>query len=49
MCVENSSNHATIAVILGRSRVDIAPLTLAKIYIALLLTSITGLLVFTHA
>jgi len=49
MCVENSSNHATIAVILGRSRVDIAPLTLAKIYIALFLISITGLLVFTHA
>jgi len=41
--------YATIAVILGRSRVDIAPLTLAKIYIALFLISITGLLVFTHA
>jgi formate hydrogenlyase subunit 4 len=41
--------YATIAVVLGRSRVDIAPLTLAKIYITLLLISITGLLVITHA
>ena len=41
--------YATIAVILGRSRVDIAPLTLAKIYITLLLISITVLLVITHA
>jgi formate hydrogenlyase subunit 4 len=41
--------YANIAVVLGRSRVDIAPLTLAKIYITLLLISITGLLVITHA
>jgi formate hydrogenlyase subunit 4 len=41
--------YTTIAVVLGRSRVDIAPLTLAKIYITLLLISITGLLVITHA
>jgi formate hydrogenlyase subunit 4 len=41
--------YTTIAVVLGRSRVDIAPLTLAKIYITLLLISITVLLVITHA
>ena len=41
--------YATIAVLLGRSRVDVAPLTLAKIYIALILISITVLLVLTHA
>ncbi|ADV64375.1 NADH-quinone oxidoreductase subunit H [Desulfurococcus mucosus] len=35
------------AVMLGRSRVDLAPATLFKIYIALILISITGLLVVT--
>jgi len=37
--------YATISAILGRSRVDIAPLTLGKLYIVLLGLSITGLLV----
>ena len=41
--------YATVAVILGRSRVDVAPLTLAKIYIVLLAISITVLLVLPHA
>jgi formate hydrogenlyase subunit 4 len=41
--------YATVAVILGRSRVDVAPLTLAKIYIALILISITVLLVQAYA
>jgi formate hydrogenlyase subunit 4 len=37
--------YAVISAILGRSRVDIAPLTLGKLYIVLLGLSITGLLV----
>ncbi|MCC6041779.1 MAG: NADH-quinone oxidoreductase subunit H [Desulfurococcaceae archaeon] len=37
--------YAIISAILGRSRVDIAPLTLGKLYIVLLGLSITGLLV----
>jgi len=39
---------AVIAVTLGRSRVDLAPRTLAKAYITLLAVSITGLLVATY-
>lgn len=39
----------TVAVVLGRSRIDLAPLSLAKIYIALLALSITVLLVITYA
>jgi len=41
--------YATVAVVLGRSRIDLAPLTLAKIYIALITISITVLLVATRA
>lgn len=40
--------YSTISVLLGRSRIDIAPKTLAKVYIALLMLSITGLLVITY-
>lgn len=39
----------TVAVLLGRSRIDIAPSSLAKVYIILLSLSITVLLVITHA
>jgi len=40
--------YSTVSVLLGRSRIDIAPKTLGKIYIALLILSITGLLVITY-
>lgn len=38
-------SFAITGAILGRSRIDIAPLTMAKVYIALYILSITGLLV----
>ncbi len=41
--------YATVAVVLGRSRVDLAPLTLAKIYMVLITIYITVLLVVTRA
>lgn len=40
--------YAIVAAILGRSRVDLAPITLAKAYILLLALSITVLLVGIH-
>jgi formate hydrogenlyase subunit 4 len=40
--------YAIVAAILGRSRVDLAPITLAKVYILLLALSITVLLVGIH-